>query len=727
MKIKIKLLLSILTAVFAIFAAFSIFSYTTSRDLLLEKIKDNAQSTLEANVLKLNGILMNVEELAADMAVAVETLSPLNIDSVKLLIQNYLISRTEVYGSAIVFVPGSYSSETELVGPYYHRVKNSLTYTDLADPSYNYVNWDWYKIPYQTSKPFWTPPYRDTGGGNTVMTTYSFPFFRNNEIWGITTVDISLNDLTTIVKNISVGKSGYAFLINDKGNFLSIHSTDWNLDRTTFQVASELEDNSFKFVGKLMTEGKTGFETFFDPISNSDAWIAFAPIPSTGWSLGIVFPENEILAPLNELLRNEILVSIGGFLLIFTLIYFISNGITKPISKLAASVRKISSGNLNESIKLTTSKDEIGELTKSFKDMQDSLVGTLGALREEKGMFQIAFSQMSDGLVILSPAWKVLQFNRSAEMLLSLPAKKDFLEHLKEIYSSSVDWPKIVNLRDKPIYFKLIRSESEQFGELHLDCAITPVYDDKLRLKERIFKVTDITSKDSEEIAKRDFLSLISHKLLTPITLLEGKVLLIKDGLLGEVNEKQRKGIDSMAIQSLKLKSLVESLINYATVEGSSIEKSKEEINPVEFITDVSKSVEKMFATANPHITAMVSNDTPTFQFNKKYLKIILSELIQNGIKFNLSEPPKITIETKEDEGNIIISVNDNGIGIPSEFIDKIFDRFYQIDKYFTGNVEGVGLGLAFVKTIAEAFSLKISIDSQPGKGTTVKVIIPKE
>jgi signal transduction histidine kinase len=272
--------------------------------------------------------------------------------------------------------------------------------------------------------------------------------------------------------------------------------------------------------------------------------------------------------------------------------------------------------------------------------------------------------------------------------------------------------------------FKLSRRESETMGPLHLECTIIPIRGEGGILKERVLGIRNITERETEDRAKNDFLSLISHKLFTPLSVLQGRIALLKDGLLGELNEKQAKDVGSMVEQSAKLRGLIENLVNFVTLEGAAIDKSREEIDVPAFVGEIARDAQIRYSNKHAKVAVKLSEHADKIQFNRKYLQLITGELINNGLKFNLSDPATVEVEIKKDADNIVIAVSDNGIGIPPEFADRIFDKFFQIEKYFTGNVEGVGLGLSYVKRIVENFGGTIEAVSQPGKGSTFVVRI---
>lgn len=720
MKIRYKLIFYILSSVFVVSVCMIYLSYASSRHALVAEIETNAKNMLERYRARINGDLDDIEDIALSASTSVESAGEhFDENDAKSLIKQYLKYYPDIYGSAISFVPGSFGNGKKLFAPYYHRGSGEApVYVDLATESYYYPKWDWFKTPIETGKPYWTRPYYDEGGGDVAMVTYAMPFFKNGKAWGVVGVDLSLRDLTKEVDSIKVGMSGFAFLLDDQGMFLTLRHGDKNFKKTVFDAARENNSPQFEKLGRDMISGKEGFVSMMNPLLGKQSWFVYGSIPATKWSVAIVLPEDELLQNLYTLHTKIIVIAIVGMLVIFAVVFFVSSKIGGPISLLAGAAKKIAGGDFETEIKVPPSKDEVGMLAKAFSEMKWSLGATLQQLKEEKEMFSVAFTNMTDGFVILDVNCNILQYNKAAERLLMLPAEGSLKEHLSKHFEGKMP-------DECSAVFKLSRRETKDLGTLHIECTIIPIFDDNKQLKEHVLNVRNITEQESEERSKRDFLSLMSHKLFTPLTVLQGKLMLMKDGLAGPLEEKQKKLVDSMADQTSKLNDLIGSLVNFVSLEESRFDTSKESIEPESFLRLVADECKNWYADKNPEITVNIFQNTGSFMFNKKYLSLIVKQLVENGIKFNMSVPPKVDLVCKKDGGFVVIRATDNGIGIPPEFTDKIFDKFFQIEKYYTGNVEGVGLGLTFVKKIVDAFNGKIEVESIPGKGSIFTVKLP--
>jgi signal transduction histidine kinase len=353
------------------------------------------------------------------------------------------------------------------------------------------------------------------------------------------------------------------------------------------------------------------------------------------------------------------------------------------------------------------------------KLMEDTIVG----LYEESGVLKEAFTHLSEGMVILDKDGEVVQYNHAAEKLLSLPTNASFIEHMEKHFEGPISIEKFIKSKKKKSVLKLSRRKTGK--NLYLYCTNTLIIENDA-IRERILCFRDITESEMEDQLKQDFLSLISHKFFTPLTVLENKLQLFDENLLGKLSEKQKTHVVDMLNQLGKLKGLIGKLVNFVSIESKEgTDKTTESIDLILFLSDLAKESRLWFPEKKTEISVKTKSEINEIIFNRKYLRLIFGQLIDNALKFSQGDSAKIEIKCREEKSNIIIDVVDNGVGIPPELMDKIFDRFYQIEKHFTGNVEGVGLGLSYIKKLLSKLGGDIKATSEPGKGSTFTVTIP--
>lgn len=234
-------------------------------------------------------------------------------------------------------------------------------------------------------------------------------------------------------------------------------------------------------------------------------------------------------------------------------------------------------------------------------------------------------------------------------------------------------------------------------------------------------------------------LSLVSHKLKTPLSIINGYTEAILSQLKPEEKETfNAKALGDISKQGEKLALLIDKLVRFSSVSNLTREDiKKQEVNVKGLFSSAAAScVLRDDALSIMSSDATIRRQGPSIDIkcppeavifaDKALVSIALEELLDNSIKFNNNTVKKIKLFYYEEENKQILSVADNGVGIKEEDINLIFEKFYQVDDFFTGQIEGWGLGLALVKMIMNIHEGSISVRSQYGIGTIISLRFPK-
>ena len=218
------------------------------------------------------------------------------------------------------------------------------------------------------------------------MSTYSVPFYRTIEgervVAGVITSDISLSWLQKIVASIKIAETGYGFLISQNGTFVTHPKKELVMNETIFSQAEARGDENLRKIGREMIHGKSGFVQFRSILTGKLCWMAYAPLSSSQWSLGVLFPQDELMADVVRLNKIVIILGIFGFLFLLVVIVYIARSITRPLSVLAGVTENIATGDLDISIPEIETGDEVGKLARSFDYMKQSLKQYIADLTE---------------------------------------------------------------------------------------------------------------------------------------------------------------------------------------------------------------------------------------------------------------------------------------------------------------------------------------------------------
>lgn len=435
-----KLSLFILIGTTCIFLSAFFYNYYSTRKIVLKNVEENARNLTLATVNKIETILKGTEKVPQYLACY---LGKTNYNQKELLqmLEGAVITNHEIFGSAIAFEPYAFDPASLYFAPYFYREKGEIKFNLLGSDTYRYFVRDWYIIPKELNKPIWSEPYYDEGGGNIIMSTYSAPFNRivkgNKKFMGVVTADISLEWLVDIVSKISLYQSGYAFLISQNGLFITHPDKSLIMRESIFSIAEAAGDLNLRKVGRDMVRGGEGFVSIKSYFTVKKSWMYYAPLPSVGWSMGIIIPEQELFADIKKLNREVLIIGSSGFVLLFLIIVLISSTITKPLRILANKATEIAKGNLNVELPVAKSKDEVGELSRSFENMRISLKEYISNLAETTAAKERIESELKIA--------RTIQMSFLPKLFPPFPDKKEFeifatIEPAKEVGGDLYDF-----------------------------------------------------------------------------------------------------------------------------------------------------------------------------------------------------------------------------------------------------------------------------------------------
>ncbi|RLG34822.1 hypothetical protein DRN98_02105 [Methanosarcinales archaeon] len=254
--------------------------------------------------------------------------------------------------------------------------------------------------------------------------------------------------------------------------------------------------------------------------------------------------------------------------------------------------------------------------------------------------------------------------------------------------------------------------------EHEIELATRELKNDQLKLSEAY--------KDLQELdrLKTQFFSNVSHELKTPLTVIKAHLHFLKTGKLGELTEKMKRSVDVAMRETLDLEDLVEMILDLAKLDAGNFKLDLVQIVITDIAEDVVERMAKNAEAKGQNLILNVEGEIPMRLIDPRRMKQALMNLVSNAIKYN-PENTTTMIRLHADSENIIVDVTDDGIGIEKEELDKIFDRFYQVDGSTTRSGSGTGIGLSIVKELVELHGGTITVESEPGVGSTFRILLP--
>jgi sigma-B regulation protein RsbU (phosphoserine phosphatase) len=349
-------------------------TYHGSREALLAASQEQLLALAKSQALELSLIMEQVAGPARDLSNSLEIWHPGNSEDALRMLQHHVKESPRVFGMALAYAPFAFDPQKRYFSPYVFRgPQDEFKTLNLDSPTYDYLVQDWYLVPTLLARPAWVEPYFDEGGGEALMTTYSAPMEVEGQSVGVVTADLDLKILGAEVRALTVGKQGYAFLLTHQGTFLAAPEEAWVMRETVFSLAEAGGRPDMRELGRRMVRGGQGVVRVKDWHTGQPAWLAFAPVPGPGWSLGVMASEEEVLAPVVSLARQQVLLGLGGMVALVLAVWFMAVRLTEPLHRLVAGARRLASGDLSTHVDDVRAGDEVGDVAQSFNLMVTDL------------------------------------------------------------------------------------------------------------------------------------------------------------------------------------------------------------------------------------------------------------------------------------------------------------------------------------------------------------------
>ncbi len=393
--------------------------------------------------------------------------------------------------------------------------------------------------------------------------------------------------------------------------------------------------------------------------------------------------------------------------------------LTKPINEVAKAAERISDGDYNIKI-YTRDKSVVGKLARAFNIMAVNLKTNISSLTQRNAELEAMLSSMEAGVVAIDDSSDILFYNRSFEKICNNSKSITSGQSLFALFRNAAVFDAIDEVKEMKSSVMKEGSISGQ-GLRYIRVTGTPLGLDGEKSFGILLIIEDITQLKKLENMRRDFVSNVTHELKTPLTSIRGFIDTLKSGAMKEEAVANRF-LDIIDIEAERLFSLIQDILILQEIE------SKREFERVP--SDLNECVNAVIELLHPEIQdspiQIIFEPQPylkPFYCNPDRMKQLLINLLDNAIKY--TEEGTITVSLKEEENDLILSVKDTGIGIEKEYLARIFERFYRVDKGRSRKQGGTGLGLSIVKHIVELYNGNIQLNSTLGVGTEFIITLP--
>jgi two-component system, OmpR family, phosphate regulon sensor histidine kinase PhoR len=481
---------------------------------------------------------------------------------------------------------------------------------------------------------------------------------------------------------------------------------------------SQLDNHSDRPEIQEALQNGEGINIRYSDTLKTDLMYAALSVPQVERVIRLSMPLEGIAAYSKGLWTPLIIMLALSFLLCLAISLLISRNITVPIARIKQDAGRIAHGEY-ESIQRLHTDDEIEDLSAALSDMSQALKHNFNDITEKNSRLQAVFSAVPGGILAIDNRENITMVNPAAKEMFSIqgdPEGMHFMEAVKHAKLEAVIRETLAKRASVEREITLRKGMQERF----LQVFAVPVMNDSESFGV-ILLAQDITRIRKLENMRSEFAANVSHELKTPLTVISGFIDTLKGSDIPR--EDAERFLEIISLESERLKRLIDDVLALSEIENT--------VTPPAKIVDVREGVreaaELLENKARDKRIALTA-DLPAVRIpvaaEDDRIKQMMINLIDNAIKYT-PENGSVHVSVSREGNTCLIRVSDTGIGIPPEYLPRLFERFYRVDKSRSRALGGTGLGLAIVKHIVSLLGGYIHVQSEVGVGTQFEISLP--
>lgn len=440
----------------------------------------------------------------------------------------------------------------------------------------------------------------------------------------------------------------------------------------------------------------------------------YVAVPFPAGIVRVATSTEEITKPLSSLSKWAALLTAVVGLVALVVADYINRNITEPLKEMLDLTKQLQEGEFGRRV-LVRSTDEIGQLCRAFNELSLKLEEMFQTIHDRESKLNAILTGMEDGVLAVDTNHKVILANRSLAEMINEDETNLIGKDLIEVIQS---YQLVEVVSDAMKSTKSIETEIKLFPSSERIIAVTssPLEDENSQVIGVVIVLRDVTELRRLESMRKEFVANVSHELRTPMTSIKGFVETILNGKVNDAALVERF-LTIVKGETDRMITLINDLLDLTKIESSKQKIIFEEVNIrsvfADTITVLENKANEKGITLENHLDDLFVLGDP------KLLRQVSINLVDNAIKYN-KERGRVWIDAVVEDGVAKICVNDTGFGISSEHLDRIFERFYRVDKGRSRQMGGTGLGLSIVKHIIDRHKGKIWAESEVGVGTRI-------
>ncbi|EMF46799.1 Two-component sensor kinase SA14-24 [Planococcus halocryophilus Or1] len=465
-------------------------------------------------------------------------------------------------------------------------------------------------------------------------------------------------------------------------------------------------------------------QTYVDKESEERIWVRTLPIVATGGTLlGTLYVEAEIENVYDQMDDINSILAVGTTIsLAITAILgiLVAQTISRPIADMRRQAQAMAKGNFSRKVRVY-SDDEIGQLARAFNHLTNRLQESQQSTESERRKLASVLSNMTDGVLSTDRRGRIILINDPALHLLNVSRETVINRPVTSVLGLEEEYT-FEDLIDMKESVTLDLSSYEQSTLLRTTFSV--IQKETGFVNGLIAVLHDNTEQEKIDIERREFVANVSHELRTPLTTMRSYLEALADGAWQDP-DLAPNFLNVTQTETERMIRLVNDLLKLSKMDSSETELSKE---MVEFNVFFNRIIDRfeMSKSHKVNFKRQLPKEQYFVEIDPDKLTQVIDNIISNALKYS-PEGGKVRFNMTVEEGFLLIQISDEGMGIPKENVDRIFDRFYRVDRARSREMGGTGLGLAISKEMINAHGGVIWAESKLGKGTSIFFTLPFE
>ncbi len=476
-------------------------------------------------------------------------------------------------------------------------------------------------------------------------------------------------------------------------------------------------------VRKSITAANPYDEVKLDRGTGDRVWVLSSPIVSNGEVIGTLYLESNIESVYKQMTEiNRILAGGTAMSLAITVILgiFIAQTITRPIADMRRQAQAMAKGNFSRKVRVY-GNDEIGQLAISFNHLTNRLQEAQSTTEGERRKLASVLSNMTDGVIATDRKGRIILINDPALRLLRVPRDLVLQRPISSVLGIDTQYAfeDLIHMKES---INLDFSTPERPYVLRANFSV--IQKETGFVNGLITVVHDNTEQEKIDMERREFVANVSHELRTPLTTMRSYLEALADGAWQDT-ELAPTFLKTTQTETERMIRLVNDLLQLSKMDSRDYDLNKEMVEFNKFFNRIIDRFE-MSKSNNVNLQRLLPDAQYFVEIDTDKLTQVIDNIISNALKYS-PDGGNVRFGVIVQEGFLKVMISDDGMGIPKENVERIFDRFYRVDRARARSMGGTGLGLAIAREMIEAHGGLIWAESEEGHGTTIFFTLPFE